>query len=117
MAHEGPPIDWDAFDEAGEEGRLMELLVKLPRESWGERNKYGCTLLHLACCGPNVAAVVALLQSGLVDVNARNKRGYTPAHSAAWRVQPHVLGVLCAAGADMRASNRGGSSPHRLRGH
>ena len=77
---EGPPIDLDAFYEPSMDGRLMDLLVKLPRERWAERDKYGRTLLHYACYGPNVEAVMALLQSGLVDVNARNKWGWVSAH-------------------------------------
>ena len=63
MSHEEPPIDWaDVWDESGE-GRLMELLVKLPRARWAERDQYGAPLLHYACSGPNVAAVVGLLTS------------------------------------------------------
>ena len=111
MTHEGPPIDWRAFDEAGKGGGFMELLAKLPRERWAERDEAGFTLLHLACCGPNLAAVVALLQSGLVDVNARKRGGHMPAHFAAWRMQPRVLEVLCAAGADLRARDDRGLAP------
>lgn len=109
--NEGPPIDWPAWWKAGDGGRLQDLLVKLPRERWAERDEYGYTLLHRACYGPNVAAVVALLQSGLVDVNARTKWGCTPAHYAASWTQPRVLEVLCAAGADLRALNMYGHSP------
>ena len=102
MAHERLPIDWNAF-EAGESGRFMELLVTLPRELWAERTEHDFTLLHLACHGPNVAAVVALLKSGLVGVNVRDQRGVTPAHYVAPRAQPRMLEVLCAAGADLQA--------------
>ena len=109
--NEGPPIDWPAWWKAGDGGRLQDLLVKLPRERWAERDEYGYTLLHRACCGPNVGAAVALLQSGLVDVSARNKGGWTTTHMAAAWKQPRVLEVLCAAGADLRASNKDGCSP------
>lgn len=111
MTNEGPSIDWDAFREAGMCGQLMELLVKLPWERWAERNEYGLTLLHYACVGPNVAAVKALLQSGLVDVSARTGWGRSPAHVAASDGQPRVLEVLCAAGANLRAQNHVGLSP------
>ncbi len=53
---------------------------------------------------------MALLESGLVDVNARGKWGNTPAHLAAFFKQPRVVEVLCAAGADMRARDNGGYS-------
>lgn len=109
---QGPLINWDAFHEASQEGQLMDLLVKLPRERWAERDKYGYTFLHLACCGPNVAAVVTLVQSGLVDVNARNRfEDQTSAHWAASRLQPRVMEVLCAAGADMQARDKYGNTP------
>ena len=111
MAHEGPPINWTSFHEAGEDGRLLELLVKLPRERWAERDGYGTTLLHYACRGPHVAAVVALLQSGLMDVNAWDLEGATPTLWAASCKQPRVLELLCAAGADLRASNAVGLAP------
>ena len=112
MAREGPPIDWNAFYDVSKGGRLMELLMKLPRERWAERDEDSdTTLLHHACCGPSVAAVVALLQSGLVDVSARNKGGWTTTHMAAAWKQPRVLEVLCAAGADLRASDKDGCSP------
>ena len=93
------------------DGWLMDLLVKLPRERWAERDKYSRTLLHVACLGPNVAAVGALLQSGLVDVNARHKWEWTPALFAASNTQPRVLELLCAAGADLRAGDDDGYTP------
>ncbi len=48
MAREGPPIDWNAFYDVSKGGRLMDLLVKLPRERWAERDEdSGTNLLHL----------------------------------------------------------------------
>ena len=88
----------------------MELLAKLPLERWAERDENGFTLLHHAALGGNVTAAVALVQSGLVDVDGRNRDGYTPAHCAAW-MQPRVMEALCAAGANLRARNRSGFSP------
>ena len=55
-------------------------------------------------------AAVALLKSGLVDVNARNTDGNNAAHVAATYNQPRVLEVLCAAGLDLRAQTQKGSS-------
>lgn len=90
----------------------MELLVNVPPARWGERDEVsGASLLHFACSGPNMAATVALVQSGLVDVNARDKRGLTPAHMAALYSQPRALEVLCAAGADLRAQTLAGETP------
>ena len=111
MTTKVPPIDWNAFYKARNDGQLMDLLAKLPRERFGERDDNGATLLHYACCGPNVAAVVALLQSGLAGVNSRNAGKNTPAHLAASWKQPRVLEVLCAAGADLKARSDAGNAP------
>ena len=46
-----------------------------------------------------------------MDVSARNKGGWTTTHMAAAWKQPRVLEVLCAAGADLRASDKDGCSP------
>lgn len=107
MAHKEPPLGWEDVNVAGSEGRLAELLVKLPCGRWAERDEYGNTLLHYACRGPNVAAVVTLLTSGLLDVNAQNKWQHTPAHVAANCLELRGLEALCAAGADMRARDKG----------
>lgn len=89
----------------------MELLAKLPRERWAERNLAGRTLLHFACLNHNVMTTVALLQSGLVDVNARGTAGWTAAHVAAESTQPRALELLCAAGADLRLCTNKGYAP------
>lgn len=111
MATKGPPIELSAAWGASSHGQLMELLANLPRERWAELDGYGCTLLHLACLGPNVAAVVALLQSGLVDVNARTGWETTPAHCAASHTHRQMLEILCAAGADLQARTKDGNAP------
>lgn len=109
---EGEPIDWTAFLESIDDAEhFLELLLKLPRNLWAEKYVTGSNLLHVACRGPNVPAVVALLQSGLVDVNARGKLGMTAAHIAAALKQHCVLEMLCAAGADLRAACPSGFTP------
>ena len=111
MEHVVPTIDWRAFYEAGEGGRFVDLLVKLPQARWTERDVDSDTLLHYACRRPNVAAVVVLLQSVLVNVSARNTWGGTPAHWGAFNMHSRVLEVLCAAGADLRALSNDGDAP------
>lgn len=91
---------------------LMELLENLPRERWANQKQFGVNLLHHACNGANLAAVVVLLQSGLIDVSERNRwGGYTAAHYAAARMQPRSLEALCAVGADMRVLSNHGEAP------
>ena len=58
-----------------------------------------------------MAAAVALLQSGLVNMNARDWWGSKPAHWAASYTQPRVLEVLSAAGADLQAHNEDDDAP------
>lgn len=110
---ERAPIDWEAFRNAGDQGQLMELLEKLPRERWAERDEDedNETILHSACRGPNAKAVVALLQAK-VDVHSRDGMwGCTPAHYAAMNAQPRVLEMLCAAGANLRAQTSARNAP------
>lgn len=102
-------MDWNAIYEECIRGTFMDLLVKLSRERWAERDEDGHTLLHYAGRGPNVTAVVALVKSGLVDMNARDKLGHTPTRFSAIHMQHRVIEVMCAMGADLRAI--GNSAP------
>ena len=111
MAEEGLSLEWSAMSAAGKSGRLLEWLVKLPRARWRERDSDGNTLLHFACRGPNVAAAVVLVQSGLVDVNARTKWGSAPTHWTIWCEQTRMLEVMCAAGAYLQARNNAEYTP------
>lgn len=89
----------------------MELLCQIPREHWGAVTYYGMSLLHLACRGPNLAAVVALLQCELVDMDKRADGGWTSVHAAAGWSEPRVLEVLCAAGAKLHIQDSDNETP------
>lgn len=103
--------DWNYMLFVSIHGKLTEALFTMPRQCWSWQDMHRNTLLHYACGGPNVAAMVALLTSGLVDVNARNGWGIAPAHYAASFTQPRAVEVLCAAGANMLARDDGGRAP------
>ena len=76
-----PLIDWSQVFEGSCDGRLLALLHTLPRARWAERDPLDSdTFLHFAARFGNMDAAVALLQSGLVGVNARNMSGYNSAH-------------------------------------
>lgn len=94
-----------AWVVAAQKGRLMDALNLLPRAHWTERNSSGVTLLHYACYGDNVAAFLALLAHGL-DLGARSSLGWSVAFIAASQSQHRMLALLCAAGADLRATTR-----------
>lgn len=96
--------------QACEEGRMLALLHTLPRARWTECDGDANSLLHYACQGDNVAAVVALLMHGL-DVNALNAWGGCAAHYAAHHGEARTLEVLCAAGANVNARSRAWNSP------
>lgn len=112
------PLDWNAIDEVGGDGRLLEYLIAhVPRARWGERDNdgHGLTLLHAACCGTNEAALILLLQQpgGFNDTSACLVNRTTPAHSAAARGLSRMLELLCVVGADLRALGQG-SAPLTL---
>lgn len=105
-------MDWDTFQEASEEGQLLQLLEKLPRARWAVRSPDGYTFLHYACFGSNVAALVVLLTSGLhLDVDASDNWGRRPVHLAAEYGQTRALEVLCAVGANLRVRDQDGHTP------
>lgn len=95
------------------EGRLMALLHVLPREQWAQLGPHGETLLHQAAKGDNADAARVLLAHGL-DPNALDTFSWTPAHWAARFGQARVLGVLCAAGANVRRCSHGLETPLEL---
>src|SRR3990167_2938035 len=108
MEYQGPPIDWNALRRTG---RVMELLHTLPRARWTEQQQAtGLTLLHFAARSADVAALVTLIQSGGLDVNAQGLGNRTPAHLASGSSHPRALEVLCAAGVDLRACGATGRS-------
>lgn len=94
-------LDWAGLvTDASDEGRLGQVLAKLPRACWTTRGPYGRTLLHLCGRGDNVSATAALLAHGL-DLGCRDASSWTAAFYAAYLGQPRVLEVLLCAGADL----------------
>lgn len=103
---EGPPIDWEIFTWAAFSDQLMEYLSKLPSKRWTEiLPSSNQTLLHIACTGSNIDAVVALLKSGCIDINAVDSLGWSPVFYTIPHEQPRLLEILCAAGADLQTAH------------
>lgn len=104
MLAEREVFDWEAQVWASsEQGQLLALLHSVPRCRWFDVNpEDGWSLLHYASLTGSVDAAVALLKHGL-DPNVCDGVQRTPVHYAAWRGQPRMLQVLCAAGANLRA--------------
>ena len=62
----------------------------------------------------NPDMIKVLLEAGL-NLNARDKYGYTPLLRAAWgNKNPDVIKTLLAAGADLKAKTKNGSTPLHL---
>lgn len=106
-------VSWDEVRTATATRTLRAYLeAHVPCAHWAaaaddERN---FSLLHWATREGETGAVTALLRQG-VPVNVRDADLWTPAHAAAHFAQPHVLELLCAAGADLRATNSSGKTP------
>ena len=67
-----------------------------------ERDKDGCTALHIAAMEGDHGAVSDLLSNG-ADPNAQNGNGYTPLHKGAGEGHAEVVKLLLAAGAYIEA--------------
>lgn len=93
--------EYDGIYAISHVGKLMNYLMRLPRSDWTKRSPHGDTLLHYACDGSNKEALLTLLASGLININARNMQNMTAAFDAARSDQPQMLELLCAAGIDL----------------
>merc|ERR1712224_171924 len=96
---------------------LRRLLSASVSPSFG--NKAGQTALHIACIWGNATAVRTLIAAG-ADLNKKNQlSGATPLHMCASFDRVDIAKrlectrLLVAAGADLRATNRGGVMPHQ----
>lgn len=107
-------MDWDEVHTLSLKGALMPFLEKLPRERWAGKDPWGNSLLHYAVRTNTVPPVVALLKSGLVNVNARNLGSQMTALNivaGSTHDSTEVVEVLCAAGADLYAAHNRGNAP------
>jgi ankyrin repeat protein len=60
---------------------------------------------------PNLEKIEVMLESGLVDVRAKNNWGNTPLHLAVWSNHIEIAKLLLKAGADVEAINKYGNTP------
>lgn len=71
----------------------------------------GDTLLHMAAASHRRDILEAVLASGEVDIDARNRAGHTPLYVAAHRNRRELVEMLIAAGADPTIPDRKGRTP------
>ena len=60
---------------------------------------------------PILEMIEVMLESGLVDVRAKNNWGNTPLHLAVWSNHIEIAKLLLKAGADVEAINKYGNTP------
>jgi ankyrin repeat protein len=87
----------------------MDASVKTEHDNWN--------LLHRLFLAPNVepsAQVASFLIEAGVDVNARDRRLWTPLHFAARAKSTDCMRVMLRAGAEVDAENDEGVTPLRL---
>ena len=60
---------------------------------------------------PDLENIQVLLDSGLVDLEAKNNEGSTPLHRAAWNNSLAVIELLISSGADLEAKGYNGWTP------
>jgi len=53
-------------------------------------NRFGESLLHMACRRGNLATIRFLLEEAHVSLHIRDDFGRTPLHDACWTTQPHL---------------------------
>ena len=83
---------------------VIETLLKAGADPY-VINYFGWTLLHCAAVNPNPKVVAAALTMN-IDVNAKEKDGGTPLHSAAFsNPNPEVITMLLEAGANIKAQS------------
>lgn len=87
----------------------IDLLQKLPRTSWSNRDEYGNTLLHYAVECDSIEVVKVLSNHSLINTRGNHLR--TPTHIAATSANIQSLETLCAMGADLRVKDRFGDTP------
>lgn len=114
----GVSIDWDFIVESCRDGRLLDVLAKIPQERWGDVDVSGSTLLHYASFGQNLKAAKVLIKSKMIDINARKSGGFTPVISASFHLSLDLLQILFISGANVTASDNIRLTPlhHCLRG-
>lgn len=82
----------------------------LVKNSAGERDINGRSLLHVAVAGGSVDAALWLLDNKLADVNAADVQGETPLMRAAYLGQEQVIETLLNSGASLEARSLSGAT-------
>lgn len=106
----GFPFSWDELASYAGRGRMKTLFDKIPQDRWTPIDNKGNTLLHYACFGNNQEVAQMLVNSGMLDPNARNNYGATPLHEAAFHKAADMIPVLVSFGVDFSAKDESGYS-------
>ena len=90
---------------------VIELLLERGADVHATGTDYGSTALHHAAISNEEPAVIVLLLDQGADIQAKDERGSTPLHLAAYVNEPAVVALLLNRGADIHARDNQGLTP------
>lgn len=103
-------IDWDLVKRESREGRLMDVLVKIPRDKWNDRMPYQNWSLILFACrsDKNVPALITLIKQG-ANINDSSSHNYnwTPLNEAVDFFNVKIIEILLACQANVHLKGPG----------
>lgn len=107
---DGTPL---AMARAGHHDKIVELLSSKVDNEIGTKPaevSKEAELLHQAAMVGDVNQVKSLISKG-VDVNAKNRLGWTPLHNALWYGHKAIVELLIDKGSNVNAKETGGNTP------
>jgi ankyrin repeat protein len=106
LLHENPVSDHYMSGKGFSE---LNYMIEFSEQTEGSAEA-GETALHVAARSGNEVNFAKLVLGGAMDLNVRDKRGWTPLHSAASAGQARLIGLLVDAGADVNTFDNEGRS-------
>lgn len=103
----------DSIHNIVAKGELDSLRARLQSDpgACNDRNREGKTAVHYAVNFAQREAFLVLVESGGCDINAADRTGLTPLHSAAFIGLPAAVPMLLEAGANLEARDEFGDTP------
>jgi ankyrin repeat protein len=103
---------FEEFREWDRDEFLMDLFAMSSTEVWE------VFIEEISNEAPNLEKIEVMLESGLVDVRAKNNWGWTPLHLASYWNHPEIAKLLIELGVDVNSENNDGRTPlHLAAGH